>query len=62
VWTEVSGLLITPSYAGANGQTYETFEMTFAPMLGDAIRIYGDPGGSANFISVAELEVFAELP
>jgi uncharacterized repeat protein (TIGR03806 family) len=60
VWTEVSNLVITPSYGGADGQTYETHDMTFTPMLGDGIRIHGDPGGSSNFISVAELEVFAE--
>ena len=29
VWNEVSSLVITPSYPGANGQSYETFEMTF---------------------------------
>jgi uncharacterized repeat protein (TIGR03806 family) len=60
VWNEVSGLVITPAYPGNNGVSGETFDMTFAPISGDAIRIYGDPGGSANFISVAELRVFAQ--
>ncbi|MEM1335417.1 MAG: DUF4215 domain-containing protein, partial [Actinomycetota bacterium] len=59
VWTEVSGLAIDPVYSGENFVTYETFELTFAPAVGDAIRIIGDPGGSADFISVGELEVYA---
>ncbi|MEM8607394.1 MAG: DUF4215 domain-containing protein [Myxococcota bacterium] len=58
VWTEVSGLTIDPPYPGNNGITFETFDMTFAPVVGDAIRIYGVPGGSADFISVGELEVY----
>jgi len=62
VWTNVSNLVITPNYPGDNGQTYETFEMTFTPMFGDGVRIYGDPGGSSNFISVGELEVFEQVP
>jgi hypothetical protein len=36
--------------------------MTFTPTLGDGIRIYGDPGGWSNFISVGELEVFELAP
>jgi len=36
--------------------------MSFTPMFGDGIRIYGDPGGSSNFISVGELEVFELAP
>ncbi|MBG6078069.1 hypothetical protein IWX85_003923, partial [Polaromonas sp. CG_9.11] len=30
----------------------------FAPISGEAIRIYGAPGGSNAFISVAELQVY----
>ena len=58
VWNDVSGLSIVPAYAGSNGVNYEIYELTFAPEVGDGIRIYGDPGGSADFISVAELQVF----
>jgi len=40
--------------------SFETFTWIIdPPMLGDAIRIYGTPGGSADFISCAELEVYA---
>ncbi|MEM7436219.1 MAG: DUF4215 domain-containing protein, partial [Myxococcota bacterium] len=58
VWNEVSGLTTTPSYPGNNGVNFETFELTFLPIVGDAIRIYGDPGGAADFISIGELEVY----
>ncbi len=61
-WVGVTGFLSTPAYAGNNGITYETYELTFDPAVGDAIRIFGAPGGSADFISVAELEVYGDLP
>jgi hypothetical protein len=57
-WVDVQSLQSTPSYAGANGINYETYELSFAPILGDGIRIAGVPGGSAHYISVAELRVF----
>ena len=58
-WVNVSGLTSTPAYPGVNnGINYETYTLQFAPISGDAIRIYGTPGGSAAFISVAELLVF----
>ena len=58
-WVVVSNLAITPAYAGNDGVSYETYTLTFNPILGDAILLYGVPGGSAAFISVGELEVFA---
>ena len=58
-WVNVSGLTSTPAYPGVNnGINYETYNLQFAPISGDAIRIYGAPGGAAAFISVAELLVF----
>ncbi len=58
VWTPVSGLQITPVYSGAD-PGYERFTLSFAPAVGDAIRIAGAPGGSERFISVGELRVRA---
>jgi glucose/arabinose dehydrogenase len=55
VWTNVSGLTTSPSYAGNNGVNYETYRFTFNPVTATGIRITGNPGGSANFISVGEL-------
>ena len=54
-WVGVSNLAITPAYAGNNGVSYETYTLTFDPIQADAIRIHGDPGGSADFVSVGEL-------
>ena len=45
-WVGVSNLAITPPYAGNNGVSYETYTMTFTPIQGDAIRIYGVAGGT----------------
>src|SRR5690606_36011257 len=51
----------TPAYPNANnGTTYETYNMQFTPISGTAIRIFGEPGGNADFISVGELEVNAQ--
>ena len=60
-WVNVPDVVITPAYPGVNnGVTFETYTLQFTPISGDAIRIYGDPGGSADFISVGELEVYAQ--
>ena len=56
----MAGLAVSPAYPGINdGRSFDTYALRFAPVEGDAIRIQGDPGGSADFISVGELEVFA---
>ena len=58
-WVNVSGLASTPLYPGVNNNTnFETYTLQFTPISGDAIRLYGAPGGGAAFISVAELRVF----
>jgi hypothetical protein len=60
VWNAVTSLGITPAYPGFNdGVSFETYEITFAPITGDAIRIWGRPGGKDDFISVGELRIFA---
>ena len=59
VWVNVPGLVSTPAYPGLNnGIHYETYTLNFTPTSGDAIRIFGAPGGAAAFISVAELRVY----
>jgi hypothetical protein len=50
---------VDPPYAGNNGVSFEMYELRFTPVSADAIRLYGNPGGSANFISVGELRVLA---
>ncbi|MCK4342344.1 MAG: exo-alpha-sialidase [Phycisphaerae bacterium] len=59
LWTNVANLSSNPNYPGNNGVNFETFILTFDPLSGDAIRIYGDPGGSANFIGFGEYRVQA---
>src|SRR5206468_12034469 len=61
-WTAVSGLRSTPPYAGNNAGSYETFTLDFEPLGGDGIRLHGRPGGTASFMSVAELDVWAAPP
>ena len=62
-WNTVSGLNISPTYPGTNNNvTFESYTLTFPNTGGDAIRIYGAPGGSHRFISVGELQVFGDAP
>ena len=61
-WVGVSNLVVSPAYAGSNGVNFGTYTLSFTPIQGDAIRLYGAPGGSAAFISVGELDVFAQVP
>ncbi len=59
VWRAVSSLGVTPAYPGVgDGQAFETYQIAFAPIAGDAIRIWGRPGGRDEFISVGELRVY----
>jgi len=61
VWQAVSGLRTTPAYPGINdGQSYQTYTLEFNPISGEAIRLYGTPGGQWTFISVGELGVFGQ--
>lgn len=60
-WVDVQNLQSIPPYAGGNGISYETYELSFTPMTGDGIRIAGVPGGSATYISVGELRVFESI-
>jgi hypothetical protein len=58
-WAPVAGVVVSPSYPGANdGRGFDTYTLTFPPVVAEAIRIVGPPGGAATFVSVAELRVF----
>lgn len=62
IWSAVPSLVITPAYLGAhNGISYETYTLRFAAIRGDAIRIWGRPGGKDDFVSVGELRVYAGI-
>ncbi len=62
VWSDVPSLSVAPTYSGENGLSFETFELRFQPLTGDAIRLYGTLGGGATFISVGELRVYEDAP
>ncbi|HEU4930365.1 MAG TPA: PKD domain-containing protein, partial [Candidatus Krumholzibacteria bacterium] len=60
-WFPVQNLQVIPPYRGNDGSNFDIYTLTFTAQGGDAIRITGDPGGSANYTSTAELRVF-EIP
>lgn len=58
-WTDVDGLTVTPTYPYSDAAgTNTTYTFTFSPTWGDGVRLYGVPGGTGCFTSVAELEVY----
>ena len=61
-WAEAQFFTSFPEYLGNDGVAYNTYELHFRALEGDAIRISGTPGGSAHFISVGELRVFSLTP
>jgi len=59
-FTEVGGLQLDEPL-----DPYEYFqriELSFTPIVGDAIRIRGPAGGTAEFTSIVELEAYGLLP
>lgn len=58
-WQPVPGLSFSPVYGGNNGVNFETYLISFTPVTGTRIRLSGNPGGSASFISIGELRVIA---
>lgn len=48
-----------PAYPGEFFPSFEQFEFVFEPTVGDAIRLYGKPGGSFKFVTIGELRVLA---
>ena len=55
VWIDAPGVVVQPAYAGGNGVHFESHRFDFPGISGDAIRLYGGPGGSAKFVSIGEL-------
>jgi glucose/arabinose dehydrogenase len=58
-WSSVTGLSAAPLYTGQDPDGFETFLLSFDPVSAQGVRLFGDPGGSSSFISVAELRVLA---
>jgi iron transport multicopper oxidase len=59
-WVTVPNVTFTPAYKGNDKVNFETYNITFPAIAGTGIRLDGAPGGSATFISVGELRVFAQ--
>jgi hypothetical protein len=58
-WTDVTGLKVSPSYPGdAGAGPHKTYELSFDTTEGDGVRVFGAPGGTRTFTSIAELEVY----
>jgi hypothetical protein len=58
-WVTAPDLIVSPAFPGDDyGPSFQTFQLDFTPITGDAIRVFGAPGGLAGFASVAELQVF----
>jgi hypothetical protein len=58
-WVDVENLKGVPTYPNdSSAGTNQTYTFTFDATWGDGVRIFGTPGGTATFTSVAELEVY----
>ncbi len=63
-WLDVPAQIVPPyEFADQRSgrRTYERFDFFIPTLRGTGIRIYGTPGGSATFTTIAELEVFADM-
>jgi ADP-ribosylglycohydrolase len=58
-YVEPAGVQMSPGLD--RFQMYQTITFTFEPVLGDAVRIIGTPGGSKRFTTILELEARGEL-
>ena len=59
-WVEVEGLAL--SEALADLEYFQTIELTFDEIAGQAIRLIGPAGGQRPFTSLTELEAFGTVP
>ena len=64
-WVPAENLTIFPDYPFEvpnqpffDGLSFQTYNLFFDPIAGDALRVRGTPGGSASFLSCGELRVF----
>ncbi|CAN5488126.1 hypothetical protein BH23BAC4_BH23BAC4_12440 [soil metagenome] len=61
-WLAVPSMHIEPAFRAADGENFSIYQILFDATEGDGVRVIGTPGGSANFISIAELRVWALRP
>jgi GH18 family chitinase len=58
VWHDVKRLISAPTYDPSEAVGFKTYVFEFYPVIGEAIRIAGEPGGGSRFFSASELRVF----
>ncbi len=59
-WVDVTDInAANPPYPGEFFPSFELFEFVFDPVVGDAIRLFGVPGGTLDFVTVGEFRVAA---
>jgi hypothetical protein len=58
-YVEPTGVQMSPELDRL--QMYQTITFTFEPIVGEAVRIIGTPGGSKRFTTILELEAHGEL-
>ncbi len=61
VWTAVTNQNCSPTYNANNTTSFEEYTFTFDAIQGDAIRIFGTPGGAEAFMSCGEFEAYGDL-
>jgi hypothetical protein len=60
-WIEVTGLSVTPNFTyNSSVLGNKTFTLSFDEAVTDGVRLFGQPGGTAYFTSIAELGVYFE--
>jgi len=60
VWVEVTNLAL--SEALVDREYFQTIELTFDEIEGQAIRVFGSAGGTQPFTSLTEIEAFGVVP
>ena len=60
VWSDVQSLKSDPQYGASSGASFGVYDLSFARVSGEGIRIAGVPGGTKTYISVGELRVLGE--
>ncbi|MFN0244255.1 MAG: PKD domain-containing protein [Planctomycetota bacterium] len=61
-WVVVPNVAVQPPHGGADGVSYTTFTLDFAPVDATAIRIRGSASGSLHYVSAGELRVLGPRP
>ncbi len=60
-WIDVDNVIVTPAYPyNENVKISTSYSLSFDTSWGDGVRVIGRPGGSAEYTSIGELEVYYE--